>query len=228
MRFAVSLNVGFSHERNDALNHSYVHYFQKIGIEPVLVPNAIRDVQAYAQSLDVQGVVLTGGNDIALEPSGSACFNGSSGSAQRNTVEAELLRMALDARIPVLGICRGMQFINVFFGGRLIHDVVSFKDGMLDHVGQPHWATFTDPGLICPLAADEFVVNSFHNHGVTQDSLAPELRAFAVSKPDNLVEGIVHPTHRILGIQWHPERPGSSSAIDTQLVEALLTRSLWH
>jgi putative glutamine amidotransferase len=229
MRFALTLNVGFNcKEYYDSLNHSYVSFFQRLGIIPVLVPNVIEDLCSYVNAFDIQGIILTGGNDISPKLYGKdlrACRNVSD---IRDRVESKLLQMAVDRKLPVLGICRGMQFINVFFGGSLIQDIQSKVGNTVNHVGAPHINKITNSSIGQILGVTEFTVNSFHNQGVVINSLASTIDIFTVSRDDGLVEGIFHPIYPILGIQWHPERPGSSTECDLCLIKSFLQGIFWE
>lgn len=134
--------------------------------------------------------------------------------------------MAIEKSLPILGICRGMQFINVFFGGSLIQDIRSKLGRTVNH-RHPHLNKIVDVTLGQLLGATELVVNSFHNQGIMTHSLAPPLKVFAVSKGDGLIEGFLHPTYPILGVQWHPERPGSSTELDFRLIQSFLQGVFW-
>jgi gamma-glutamyl-gamma-aminobutyrate hydrolase PuuD len=227
MRFALTLKVGHDKEPYDALNHSYVSFFERLDIAPVLVPNAIGDPCSYVNSLGVQGIILTGGNDISPGLYGQDPLTCRNVSAVRDRVESNLLQMAIEKSLPVLGICRGMHFINVFFGGSLIQDVRAEVGEEVDHVGHSHTNEIVDLAIGGLLGVTELVVNSFHNQGVVAHSLAPTLRVFAVSKGDALIEGVLHPAYPVLGVQWHPERPGSSAEYDLRLIQGFLRGEFW-
>jgi putative glutamine amidotransferase len=219
MNFALTLNVGRKERHYDIMEHSYILYFQRLGIIPVLIPNTIKDLRLYMDSFSVQGVILTGGNDISPQLYGqhsAACKNVSE---IRNQIESELLQVAIEKGLPVLGICRGMQFINVFFGGCLVQDIQSEVQGAINHAGSQHPVRITNSAVGQILGTTELTVNSFHNQGVTIDSLAPTIDVFAISIQDGLVEGIKHPHYPILGIQWHPERPSLSTQYDLGLIQ---------
>jgi len=227
MRLALTLNVGYDKESYDALNHSYVSFFERLGIVPVLVPNAIGDPCSYVNSLDVQGIILTGGNDISARLYGQDPLTCRNVSAVRDHIEGRLLQMAMEKSLPVLGICRGMQFVNVFFGGGLIQDIRAEIGGTVNHVGCSHQNKIVDATIGQFLGVTQFVVNSFHNQGITVDSLASTIEVFAVSEDGLLIEGILHPIYPILGIQWHPERPGSSTKLDLCLIQSFLQGVFW-
>lgn len=227
MKFALTLNVGHNKETYDALNHSYVLYFEKFGIVPVLVPNTIENPCSYVNILDIRGIILTGGNNISPKLYGQDSLTCRNVSNLRDQVENKLLQMAIKKSLPVLGICRGMQFINVFFGGSLIQDLRSKLRRTVNHLGHSHLNKIVDESIRQILGATELIVNSFHNQGIMDHSLSSSLKVFAVSKVDGIVEGILHPTYPILGVQWHPERPGSSTELDLRLIQTFLQGTFW-
>lgn len=227
MRFGFTLNVACDREPLDALNHSYISFFQNLGLTPILVPNVLVDFISYINSLDLQGIILTGGNDISPERYGYDSLTSSSASELRDCAENELLQIAIEKHLLVLGICRGLQSINVFFGGRLIPDIRSALGTTVNHVGNCHTNSLTDVRIKNLLGLDELVVNSFHNQGITASVLAPALEVFAVCSGDGLIEGILHPIYPIMGIQWHPERPGSSTHHDRRLIQSFIEGALW-
>lgn len=227
MRFAVTLHVGRTHEPNDVLNHSYIRFLEGIGIVPILIPNVIQDPYLYALRMGIDGVVLTGGNDVAPDRYSSGLTPTTSVAPERDALEIQLLELAMSRCLPVFGICRGMQLINVYFGGSLVPDIRSHSSQMIEHVRRSHPNSTIDSEVQTVLGTQEFTVNSFHNQGITETTLSPTLRPFVVSTLDGLVEGLLHPTRPVLGIQWHPERPGGSPDWDRALVRRFLDGSLW-
>ncbi|NDJ74679.1 MAG: hypothetical protein GYB65_00350, partial [Chloroflexi bacterium] len=124
MHVALPQNINGKHVMRDYMWHDYIPYLQKFGLTPVLVPSAIADPCAYVEQLGVTGLILTGGGDIDPARYGQDPHPATARiSPQRDSIEAQLLQHALDCDWPVYGICRGMQFINVFFGGTLVQDI---------------------------------------------------------------------------------------------------------
>ncbi len=157
------------------------------------------------------GFLLTGGHDVSPEfygacrlPVCGAC------SPERDRMEAEVLRIAMRADKPVLGICRGLQFINAALGGTLWQDLPSQRPSGIEHHQRPPYDTIAHSVRLLPrsplaglLGRDELAVNSYHHQGIC--TLADPLEAMAVA-PDGLVEAVRHPGQRFLwGVQWHPE-----------------------
>ncbi|NLX11792.1 MAG: type 1 glutamine amidotransferase [Chloroflexi bacterium] len=216
------------HERGrDLLQHTYLPYLMPFGIIPVLIPNVLPDPAAYADALGIEALILTGGGDV--DPAHyHQPLNGSDNiSPARDATELRLLARAVERGCPVLGICRGMQVINVFFGGGLVQDIPTQIGRAVNHDNAEHAVRIVDPDLARLLAAGRLTVNSFHHQGVTAATLAPPLDVFALCDDDGMIEGIRHPAHPILGVQWHPERSSPSAEADRRLIEAVLHRRLW-
>ena len=217
-------NLEYYENRNiDALETNYIKYFESFGFTLLPIPNVCKNVWAYFKKFPIDSIILSGGNDVSPSLYGIKQRNKDS-SEQRDNTERKLIEIALEKRLPVFGTCRGMQFINVFFGGRLIQNVKS-KTGV-SHVRVIHPVQIVDKKAAEFLNKDEFIVNSYHNQGIYSSSLSPELKSFAISK-EGVVEGIYHPNHPIAGIQWHPERPNSDKKADKKLVESFINHRLF-
>jgi N5-(cytidine 5'-diphosphoramidyl)-L-glutamine hydrolase len=184
-------------EHRDAISHDWSRFFSAVGIIPLLVPNALQNPLSLLDALPGAGLLLTGGDDI--------------GDAPRDRTEREVLTAAIDRRLPVFGACRGLQMINVAFGG-----------GIARRAGEGHVATEHDVDIIDSLGdclpTGTFKVNSFHNDCVLEEELAGELRAFAMA-PRGIVEGLYHPDLPITAVQWHPERVNPGHALDDLLLK---------
>jgi putative glutamine amidotransferase len=184
---------------------------------PVVIPSLgnLTEIDDLLGQLD--GLLLTG-SPSNVEPfhyQGPASAPGTDHDPARDATTLPLLRAAVAAGVPVLGICRGFQEMNVAFGGSL-HQKVHELPGMLDHreADSPDVAVQYAPAHAVSVIAggvfealelpNEFQVNSIHSQGI--DRLAPGLRAEAVA-PDGLIEAISveHSSTFALGVQWHPE-----------------------
>lgn len=204
-----------------SLGAQYVWAVQEPGTVPVLVTPAHDDAGIDAVLDSVNGLVLTGGEDVdpALYGQAPHPMLGPV-HRERDTMELRALARARARGIPVLAICRGMQVLNVAFGGTLIQDLPSQDPGRLTHeqsapvTRQWHHATvLAESELRRVFGVSELFINSFHHQAV--DQLGAGLRA-TVWAEDGVVEGI-EATDReswICGVQWHPERgeaggPGS-------------------
>jgi gamma-glutamyl-gamma-aminobutyrate hydrolase PuuD len=185
------------------------------GLLPVIVPVAPGAPPCLSEySRDMRGLLLVEGEDI--EPKHFRAQPGNfkyleKTDALKDQIEMRLLRQALRRRLPVLGICRGSQLLNVVGGGTLYGDVQKEKKSQLKHINYEHYDTYRHPVRIVPgsplhqwYGREEVRVNSYHHQGVRD--LAPRFRAMAFS-PDGLVEGFCDPkTPFVVGLQFHPER----------------------
>ena len=184
---------------------------------PLIIPalGELIDRPSLLDNLD--GLLLTG-SPSNIQPhhySGAASAPGSDHDPERDRTTLPLIRQAVAAGVPLLGICRGFQEINVAFGGTL-HQKVHEVAGMLDHrepADQPfevqyaprHPLQVQPGGLLAGLGLpDEIIVNSIHGQGV--ERLAPGLRVEALA-PDGLIEAfsVEGAENFALGVQWHPE-----------------------
>ncbi|MCX6749300.1 MAG: gamma-glutamyl-gamma-aminobutyrate hydrolase family protein [Candidatus Pacearchaeota archaeon] len=197
-------------QNSDCLEHAYVKYFSKLGFNLIPVPNSKENLEFYL-SLPVERIILTGGGDIGDEIS-----------KERDETEKALLDFAIKNHIPVLGICRGMQFINYYFGGKLIKiSEISSQN----HVAVLHNIEINYTALK-GLIGENIQVNSYHNFGFDENLFSSELRVFAKA-PDKTIEGIYHQTLPIAGIAWHPERESPNKEANEKIATAFLKGELF-
>ncbi|ADB52829.1 gamma-glutamyl-gamma-aminobutyrate hydrolase family protein [Conexibacter woesei] len=191
---------------------TYLGAVRRAGGTPVvLTPEPLGDAQIESHGAWLDGLLLIGGADI--DP---ACYGQQSAERTeatyplRDQFEIALVRAAFDWDLPVLGICRGLQVLNVATGGSLHQHVTDA--GFAEHRPVPGrlgestlHVVEVEPGA--PLAADaerQLIVNSHHHQGV--DQVGEGGRVVARSVPDHLVEAVEWPQLRYaLGVQWHPE-----------------------
>ncbi|MBI4053508.1 MAG: gamma-glutamyl-gamma-aminobutyrate hydrolase family protein [Candidatus Diapherotrites archaeon] len=186
----------------DALETSYVTFFEGLGVSLVPVSNESVRVRKMFDEFKAHGVILTGGENVDSKVFGEPPINPAGIAVERDAVEKILVGEAMKRKLPVLGICRGLQFLNVHFGGRLSQSV---KEEFGGHAGTQHEIMVVDAGFEKYLGRKTLRVNSFHNQGVPEKLLSKELRAFAMTE-NGLVEGFYHPAKAVLAVQWHPER----------------------
>lgn len=117
-----------------------------------------------------------------------------------------MMDMAVSRRMPVLGICRGMQFINVYFGGTLIQDLPCSSAHKMTVPEQYHDVMCGENSRLRPLIGETSEVNTRHHQGVGR--IGEGLQADAVwnDGEDAVVEAISHQCDPVLGLQWHPEK----------------------
>ncbi|TCN53388.1 putative glutamine amidotransferase [Rhodococcus sp. SMB37] len=183
---------------------------------PVLLPYEA----GHEETVDrIDALIITGGQDVhpamwggsvedASVPVGSSRTSGFALDADRDSYESALLRAAIDQSVPVLGICRGHQLLNVVRGGTLIPDLPpsSVEHYLTDAApteGRPeHVVSFVPGSLAHSLYGPTRVVNSWHHQAV---DLVGSGLVVSGTASDEIVEAIELPGHPVLGVQWHPE-----------------------
>jgi gamma-glutamyl-gamma-aminobutyrate hydrolase PuuD len=223
MIVAISQRHKGDHGGIDALEVSYIEYFSSLGVTLLPIPNNAKYVKSYFETLHIDGIILSGGGDIQPALYGGDVAEHDDYASDRDETEEMLLAIALRQDIPVLGICRGMEFINVHFGGKI--QPTANVTGVLVHDETRHMITLSDDSLMHTVGTD-VEVNSYHRMVIGEDQLAPELIAFATA-PDHTVEGFYHPAFAVAAIVWHPERETAPSVINEVLVDAFLSRKLF-
>ena len=203
MRVAFTMrivDVGPHGEQRDSISHDWLKRVAAWGMDPLLVPNVLHDPERYLAGLAPDLIVFTGGEDLGV-------------TTERDITERALLKAALTSRRPVLGICRGMQLINDFFGGRLA--------AVQDHVACTHAVKMTSEWR--SFYGDAAEVNSFHNWSVPADGVGQDLHATAWDC-DGQVEALCHGTFPLAAVMWHPER-GSENFGDRALFERIASQA---
>ncbi len=208
------LRVGIAEtcgESRASVGRSYIDAVSRGGHIPVIIPNAPGS-EKWLSEVDL--LLLIGGDDIDPARYGEEMLPECGDlEPERDAFEYRLLDEAVRLRKPVMGICRGEQMINVYFGGTLYQDLPSQFDTTVCHrssEGASHCIHIEpDSRLHGLLGLDTLTVNSFHHQAVKD--LAPGFRVSAFSA-DGTVEAIESETLPIAGVQFHPERMLQDSA----------------
>ncbi len=195
---------------------TYIDSLRRAGAIPVLIPPQPESAADVVETLD--GIVLAGGGDCdpalygeerhpSVEPM----------DPRRQDNDLALARVARERGIPTLGICLGVQVMNVAAGGKLIQDIESEIDTAIEHASEPqdrarHDVKIEDgTRLASILGPKTWNVNSSHHQAIRT---AGEGLRVTAQAPDGIIEGLEDPKHPFyVGVQWHPEdMPGEESA----------------
>lgn len=200
--------------RRYCLSNTYVDSIRRAGGLPVILPESETEFEAVLATVD--GLLFSGGSDLDPALYGDTTVHETTYGIdpERDTFEIGLFRLAHERDVPVLGICRGIQTINVALGGTLIQDIDAEIQGNTEHRQHKNGKSRTDVSHTVTVADDQnplfaavgehtFQVNSFHHQSVKEP--APGFRIAATSE-DGVIEALWHPDMRFcLAVQWHPE-----------------------
>ena len=178
----------------DILETSYTKFVHEIGFFPLSISNDCTALETLFEEANIGLIVLTGGGSLR-----NAYYDRSYSYAEqpsRDILEENLVQLAIKHNIPILAICRGMQFINGFLGG---------KTSKLDCLKVPR-----------PIGADHKVknmltgatlrVNNYHNDGILIENLTPRAEILYADEENRIVEAFTIKEAKIIALQWHPER----------------------
>lgn len=213
-----------------SVGDGYLSGLLECGAVPVVLP-ATSDPAHIARIVDLcDGFLIPGGQDIDPARYGAVRESHTHRSATtRDAMEQALVRAAVDAGKPLLGICRGMQSLNVALGGTLHQDIhAGFSEGALQHVqGRPfdlpaHMVDVVEGTHLAEIVgAPHLGVNTIHHQSV--DKLGEGLVVCAVSPDDGIIEGIEFPGDQfVIGVQWHPEHMWRTRPHSKRLFRALV------
>ena len=209
------------------LPHDYLVAIQDAGGLPLMIPPDPHLERYPDEALDlVDGLILAGGADIDPSSYGKEPHPATNGTVpQRDRVELALTRRAVERELPVLGICRGMQLLNVAFGGTLRQHVPD-EVGHDEHRPNPGSFENSDhdvrlsPGSLAARAAGEELHGTKSHHHQAIAELGEGFEVTGTSVLDELPEAIERPNGFVLGVQWHPEADERSRVIRMLVGEA--------
>lgn len=164
-------------ERRDAIDQRWADFLSECDILPVLLFNNFNVSHKLLQIIQINGILFTGGNDLCI-------YGGDA--PERDQTEKALLEYAIDNKIPLLGVCRGMQIIQDYYGIKL--------ERIEGHVT-------SEQTVIADGEAKK--VNSYHRWGTNQTRKPLRVWAKAV---DGVVKAVKHENGLVQGVMWHPER----------------------
>lgn len=208
-------------DKHNSIEEVYSKAVVKYGGLPVLIPTVEDSTDFLASIISrIDGLLLPGSRDMdpkhynemphpKLNPMNE----------ERTAAEYTVLESALDKKLPVLGICGGMQFINVYFGGSLHQDIQDLVENPLIHEkGAVHPVKIDkDSSLFRIVNKKEFIVNSYHHQAVNK--IGTGLHASAHTS-DGIVECLESDKYSLIAVQWHPEL--EESDISKKIFESFL------
>ena len=181
-KIAISLRVasiGKYEEKRDSISYDWLKFFNKLDIFPILIPNLIQDLELFLDEVKIDGIILSGGDNIGEDE-------------MRDSTEKKIITYGIKKNLPIIGICRGMQVLNLNFNGK-----VRFNEA-IDHAGKKHEIQ---------LKEEKLIINSYHNNLIkNEDELGDNLKSIAIASNDKTIEGFKHEKLPVFGIMWHPER----------------------
>lgn len=186
-----------------ALNQNYAENVKRAGGIPILAVN--NDcAEEYADLAD--GLLLSGGKDVATDFYGEEQkYDFVITDPQRDDLEWKLIKAFIDRKKPIFGICRGIQVLNVYFGGTLYQDIPDQLGG--DHAkGVCHPLTMKKDSILGGLFGESMEVNSYHHQCLKKLGEGLIGTAWSDANGHTIVEAIEHETLPIWSVQWHPER----------------------
>lgn len=170
--------IGEFNEVRDNLDSRFLKIFQRLKITPILIPNNILLTKKLIHTVKISGIILSPGGDARKKD-------------VRYNTELLLLDFAYKKNIPLIGICRGAQAINIYFGGKI--------KKIVGHVRKNHKI---NSDLI---VNKEIKTKCFHQYGVKKNYLGKNLEILGKSD-DESIEWFRHKNKKIMGMMWHPER----------------------
>lgn len=189
----------------------YLDGIRNAGGLPVILPLTSNQADAATLLMKCDGLLMTGGQDVdpflyghtATDRCGAVC-------RERDEMETHFFHEAIRQNIPILGICRGLQMINVLMGGTLYQDLPTETNSRINHHMQApydrvsHQVSLTpDTALHQLLQVEDMGVNSYHHQAIKV--LGAELEVMAVAE-DGIVEAVLLPSRKFVwAVQWHPE-----------------------
>jgi gamma-glutamyl-gamma-aminobutyrate hydrolase PuuD len=200
-------NIKKYNEKRDAISQDWIKFCNSAGLIPILIPNNLKNTKEFLKSIDVDMLIFSGGDNIG-------------DNIERDKTEKNMMEFAIKNKIPSLGVCRGMQFFNKFFGGKIYHDMNK------SHVKTRHKIKIIDKKIEKILCLKLNTVNSFHENILKLNIISKELQPFAIDDNDNSIEAFYHKKYPIVGVMWHPERENNFKK-ELKLLKILENKKIW-
>jgi len=215
-----------------AMSRPYISALAAVGAAPIIIPLDLPEETLRAIYSMLDGLFLAGGGDMNPTCYGEDLYSKTEGlDLLRDDTELKFARWALEDHMPILGVCRGVQALNVAAGGTLIQDVTDMIPRAIRHQYAPekprdyvaHEITTVNGTRLSSILGHEAQVNSFHHQAV--QTVAPGFRVSAYA-PDGVIEAIEHSNGTFaVGVQWHPESLAPTDPKMMALFDAFIQQS---
>lgn len=176
---------------------NYVNYVKSGNLIPLVTLNM-------GEAAGCDALLLPGGGDITPAFFGEKNHGSRNISTELDIIQLQALDLAVRKHLPVLGICKGLQIINVGFGGTILQDMPTAVRHKYDNGDQYHSTVIREGSWLHTLYGGNCIVNSAHHQSVAK--LGNGLNAVQFCPDDDCIEAISHSQLPIIGVQWHPER----------------------
>jgi putative glutamine amidotransferase len=163
-----------------------------------------------ADLTDCDGVILPGGSDITPSFFGQEVNGAEDMDTELDTIQYNAARYCISNKIPLFGICKGIQMLNVAFGGTLHQDLTTAARHRKLQEDQYHRTFIEEGSFLADLYGTSMITNSAHHQGL--DRLGEGLSVIQRCEFDGCIEAVVHESLPAFGTQWHPERLDSVKA----------------
>lgn len=207
----------------------YMNGIIESGGLPIILP-LTDDETILNQAIEIcDGFLFTGGQDVSPELYGeNAKYDDIIPCSMRDRMEKYILDKSIELNKPVLGICRGIQFINAALGGTLYQDIPTETNSEIEHHQTPPYDTpvhevviETDSPLFTLSQTKNLAVNSYHHQGIKD--LSPKLKCMARAT-DGLIEAVYMPDQKFVwAVQWHPELSYKSDMQNAKIFDTFIT-----
>lgn len=202
LRFGITMRItnaeGYDEPR-DTIAHDWSKYMTQAFPDSkyLFVPNTGELAVEYIKKWHINVLIISGGDDVGITP-------------LRDKSETALLKYAIENGMPVIAVCRGLQLVHSFFGGKLLNGDNAF---IKKHRATEHEVYYEDSIK---------VVNSYHNNYVDENTLTKDAKVLARCKSDNSVEAFE--LKNILALMWHPERDKAVNDWNKLLIEQFVNK----
>ena len=191
----------------EGLELPYLSFFSSLGVTLVAVSSSLAQWELLSSEIEVDSVILTGGDSFGED-------------VQRDAIDYALITYALEKKLPIFGICRGMQVINRYFGGTDHTD----KTLAEKHIAKEHAVTLSPfaQKIFGPIYQKNLFVNSYHSQFISSEEIGNGLEILAFG-PSLNVEAFMYLEKKIFAVMWHPDREDEKNS---DLTFAILAKFL--